>query len=41
MFNETRQDNDVTDRTGLVYVETEIELSVPIWVGVVCDENQT
>ena len=36
----TKQDNDVTNRIGLVYVETEIELSGPLWSGVVYDEIQ-
>ena len=35
----TKWDNDVTSRISLVYVETEIELSGPIWPGVVSDEN--
>ena len=35
----TRQDNNVTDRIGLVYVENDIELSGPIWRGIVCDKN--
>ena len=35
----TRHD-DVTDHIGLVYTKTEIELSGPIWLGLVCDENQ-
>ena len=37
----TNQDNDVTNRIGLVYAETEIELSEPIEQGVVCYEDQT
>ena len=35
-----RKDNDVFDHIGLVYVEIEIELSRPIWQGVVYDENK-
>ena len=26
---------------SLVYAENETELSEPIWLGVVCDENQS
>ena len=36
----TRQDNDVTDHTGAIYVENNIELSWPIESGVVYDKNQ-
>ena len=36
----TKQDNDVTDRIRLVYVENKTKLLGPIWLGVVCDENQ-
>ena len=39
-FAKTKQDNDVTDCIGLVYSEIETELSRPIWLGVVYDENQ-
>ena len=31
----TRQDNDVIDCIGVVYTETEIELSGPIWLRAV------
>ena len=37
----TRQDNNVIDHIGLVYVEIDIELWWPIWSGVVKEENQT
>ena len=37
----TRLDNDVIDCIDLVNVETKTELSGHIWLGVVCDENQT
>ena len=37
----TSQDNIVIDCIGLVYTETKIELSGPIWSGAVCDKNQT
>ena len=30
-LTKTKQDNDVTNRIGLVYIETEIELSGPIY----------
>ena len=36
----TRQDNDVTNRIGLVYVKTKPQFSGPIWSGAVYDENQ-
>ena len=35
----TIQDNNVTNHIGLVYAETEIELSGPISLGWVCDDN--
>ena len=35
----TRQDNDMTDCIGTIYVENETELSWPIKLGVVYDEN--
>ena len=35
----TRKDNDVIDRTDVVYIQNKIELSGPIWLGAVCDEN--
>ena len=35
----TKQDNDLTNRIGLVYAKTETELLGLIWSGVVCDEN--
>ena len=38
---ETRRDNDVTDHIGLVYTKTEVELSRPIWLGAIYDENHT
>ena len=34
-----KQDNNVTDHIGLVYVETETKLLGPIWLGALCDEN--
>ena len=36
----TRQDNDVTDRKDMVYVENKTKLLCLIEPGVVCDENQ-
>lgn len=36
----TRQDNDVTDHTGLLYAEYEIELSWTIPQGKGCDKYQ-
>ena len=35
----TIQDNDMIDRTSVVYVENDIELLWPIESGVDCDEN--
>lgn len=35
----SRQDNSMIDRIGLVYVVTKIELSITVWLGVVCDKN--
>ena len=34
-ITKTTQDNDVTDHTGVVYVEKDIELSWPIELGVI------
>ena len=36
----TRQDNDMTDHTGVVYAENNNELSSSIKSGADCDENQ-
>ena len=35
----SRQDNNVIDLIGLVYVETKTELSGPIWLSVVYEKN--
>ena len=35
-----RQESDVINRIYLVYAETKIELSRPILLGTLCDENQ-
>lgn len=35
-----RQDSDVVDRIGLVYIKIDIELSGPIWPDVIYEENQ-
>lgn len=37
----SRQDNNVTDHIALVYSKIETELSGLIWLGAVCEENQT
>ena len=37
----TRLDNDMIDRIDLVKIKTETKLLGHIWLGVVCDENQT
>ena len=36
----TKQDNDMTDLTGLVYAENDIELSRPIRQGAVCGKTR-
>ena len=38
-MTKTKNDNDVIDRIGIVYVENDIELSWPIKSGVICDKN--
>ena len=35
----TKEDNDVSDHIGVVYIKNDIELSWPIRLGVVLDEN--
>lgn len=35
-----RQDNNMIDRTSIVYTENEIKLPCPIGLGVVFDENK-
>ena len=37
----TKQDNNITDHIGMVYADTETELSVPIWPTMIYDENHT
>ena len=37
----TKKGNDMTDRIGLIYAETQTKLSGSIWLSVVCDENLT
>ena len=37
----TKQDKDITNCISVVYTETKIELLGPIWLGAVCDKNQT
>ena len=39
-MKKSREDNDRNDRIGLVYIKIEIELSRPMWLGAICDENQ-
>ena len=36
----TKQDNDMTNYISAVYVENDTELSWPIGLGAVCEENQ-
>ena len=38
-MEKTREDNDVTNRTGVMYVKNDTELSWSIRSGTVCDEN--
>ena len=38
-MRKTRQDNDVTDRTGVIYVKNDIRLLWPIGAGSICDKN--
>ena len=35
----TRQDNNMTDWIGTIYVENDSDLSWPIWLGAVCNEK--
>ena len=35
-----RQDNDMTDCIGVVYVENEMELSCSIRQGAICEKNE-
>ena len=37
----TRQDNDMTNRTGAFYTKNDIELLWPIRLGVIYDKNKT
>ena len=39
-MKKTKWDNDVTNYAGLAYIETKIQLSRPILLGVVYDQNQ-
>ena len=36
---ETKQDNDMIDCTGAVYVKNDTELSWPIKLGAICAKN--
>ena len=38
-MTKTKNDNDMIDRIGIVYVKNDIELSWPIESGVICDKN--
>ena len=38
-MTKTKQDNDVTDHIGLVYIENDIELSRTIGSSAISDEN--
>lgn len=40
-MTKTRQDNDLIDHIGLVYVKNDIELSRLIWLTVIYDKNET
>ena len=37
----TKQDNEETNHIDLVYIKIETKLLGPIWLGALCDENQT
>ena len=37
----TRQDNDMTNRTGALYTKNDIELLWPIGLGVIYDKSKT
>ena len=38
-MTKTRQDNDMTDHIGPLYIENETKLSCSIWQGMVYDEH--
>ena len=38
-MSKTKQENGMTDHIGLVYVEIETQLSIPMWLGAIYDEN--
>lgn len=40
-MTKTKEDNDVTKKTNVVYIKNNIELSWLIWLGVIYEENQT
>ena len=40
-MSKTKQDNDVNDSIDLVYAKIKTQLSLPIWLDAVCDENKT
>lgn len=40
-MTKTRQDNNVINSIGVIYIETEIELLGPIKTSVISNENQT
>ena len=40
-MSKTKQDNDMTDRIGLVYAEIKTQILIPILLGTICDENHT
>ena len=40
-MTKTKNDKDVIDHIGVVYIEIKTELSWPIGLSTACDENQT
>lgn len=40
-ITKSREDNDLTNRTDVISIEYNIELSIPIGQGEVYDENET
>ena len=40
-MSKTKQDNDVNDSIDLVYAKIKTQLSLPIWLDAVYDENNT
>ena len=39
-MRKTKHNNNVTDRTSVVYAQTKTKLLGPVWLGVVYDETR-